>query len=124
MNTLNQLVKVNPTIQNPEERSRTLSMLTSNEIGVSLNDANLIARAYPADAILKHCLAFLLDRRAGSVTKAGALLYRIAHPEEFAPQPITDAARGLLFYKQHATEEDATTDRRYLPDEYADLIVR
>jgi hypothetical protein len=116
----------NPSIQNHDERKRSRTLLTAPEIGVSLRIADALSKNQPAEQLFRQCCGYLWDQHIGIVNGPGALLYRLAHPEEFPPPPILPSWRGLPFFTRYATDEERSAadpeTRNYEPDEYAAII--
>lgn len=116
----------NPTIQNHNERARSRSLLTAPEIGVNLRIADALSKTQPAEQLFRHCCGYLWDQHLGTVTSSGALLYRLAHPEEFPPPPILPSWRGLPYFARYASDDERSAadpeSRNYQPDEYAAII--
>lgn len=117
----------NPTIQNHNERARSRSLLTAPEIGVNLRIADALSKTQPAEQLFRHCCGYLWDQHLGTVTSSGALLYRLAHPDEFPPPPILPSWRGLPFFTRYATDDERRTAdpeaRNYIPDEFAGIVL-
>ena len=116
----------NPTIQSTDERKRSRILLTAPEIGVNLRIADALSKTQPAADLFRQCCGYLWDQHLGILNGSGALLYRLAHSDEFPPPPILPSWRGLPFFCRYATDQERSAAdpeaRNYSPDEYADII--
>lgn len=116
----------NPSFQKAEDRRRSTAMLTSAQIAFNLTTAVDISARIPADTVFRYCCDYILDRSAGLVSKPGALLYRLTHPEEFPPPPILPAWAALEFFQRYSTETNqaaaAPAAKNYTPSDYAEII--
>jgi hypothetical protein len=117
-----------PTHPNPEggvgetDAERSVALLTDPEVGVSEQRARQLALRFTLAAIREQVFQFLRDRQAGRVHSPGVIGTRLERG--YAPGRIQESDRASPVWERHWTEEDEAEDirRRYIPDEYKDII--
>ncbi len=108
--------------QSEEEYFRSVALLTDPEAGIDRETAEMMARAHRFDWLLMQVLAYRRDLARGQVDGTGALIWRIN--KRFGAT-IKPADRETELYKRHMRPVDEVEERRrkYLPDEYAGIII-
>lgn len=104
------------------EQSRTVALLTDDEVGIDGELARRIAAEFPFEQVLRQVFRLRHDMAQGKVRSPGALLTRL---REGYGARITDADKRSGLYQRHMDAEDeaAARRRRYIPDELADTII-
>lgn len=104
------------------EQSRTVALLTDDEVGIDGELARRIAAEFPFEQVLRQVFRLRHDMAQGKVRSPGALLTRL---REGYGACITDADKRSGLYQRHVDAEDeaAARRRRYIPDELADTII-
>lgn len=104
------------------ETERSVALLTDPDVGVAVQRAQHLAAHFPLETIREQVFQFLRDREAGRVHSPGVIGSRLERG--FAPGRIQESDRASPVWERHWTAEDEAEDRRrrYIPDEYADII--
>ena len=80
-------------------------MLQHPEISIDPDYIMPLTRAYGPGRIFFTCCRYLEDRRSGSIESPGALIYRLANPNQFpAPKPCPSDYGDSRFYSDFITE--------------------
>jgi hypothetical protein len=106
------------------EQTRTAAMLTDVEFGMDESTARRLAQQFSFEAVQRNAAAVLRDVQAGRVHSVYVLPSRLQRGG--LPQ-VLDSDRASSWWRRHAvgTDADPADDlrSRYLPDEYAGIIV-
>lgn len=106
-----------------EEQIRSVTLLTDVDVGLDAPTAHGLAAQYPFEELLRQVFAWRRELSTGKVAGTGALLTRISR--RFGAQ-IADVDRESDLWRRHmGTDDDSEAARRrkYLPDEYRDIII-
>ena len=80
-------------------------MLQHPEISIDPDYIMPLTRAYGPGRIFFTCCRYLEDRRSGSIESPGALIHRLANPNQFpAPKPCPSDYGDSRFYSDFITE--------------------
>ncbi len=106
----------------PEEAERSFRLLTDPEVGLGEKQAMRLARVHAFPWLLRQVFAWRRDLEAGRVSGPGALVSRC--DRHFSAGELTERDRASPLYRRYVSEADEAEERRrrYIPDEYADLI--
>ena len=104
------------------ETERSVTLLTDPDVGVSEQRARQLAQRFTLMAIREQVFQFLRDRDAGRVHSPGVIGTRLERG--YAPGRIQESDRASPVWGRHWTDEDEAEEirRRYIPDEYKDII--
>lgn len=108
-----------------DEQRRTVALLTDPEVGMDEVTATRLAQKHASFAFVRaHVFATLEDMRAGKV-KVYVLPSRLSRG---GMPKITEADRQSALWRRHADAADAVDAvdelrQKYLPDEYAGVII-
>jgi hypothetical protein len=115
-----------PEQPSPDEQARSVALLMDEEVGAVQKLAMALAQTYSYEQIRRQVFRFMRDRAKGDVKHAGVLRRRL---EDHAPASITQEDRASPLWQRHHSEEETAAleteeiRRRYIPDEYADIIL-
>lgn len=110
-----------------EERDRSYALLLDPEVGLDVQTARRFAAEHRFEYLLRQVCTWRRDLNAGRVTGPGALIHRVKHGFGCT---ITNADCATALYRRHMPnvpeddeDSEAARRRKYLPDEYADIII-
>jgi hypothetical protein len=113
-----------------DEQVRAVALLTDPEVGVTASQARQIAADHDLDYIARQVFEWRRQLDAGVVLGLGALFQRFRG--DFSAVLIP-ADRASPLWRRHMAGPDETIDpngdseaerrRRYIPDEYSDIII-
>jgi hypothetical protein len=105
-----------------EDQQRSRELLIDPDIGLSDAVAKRLASEHKFDWLLRQVFAWRDDIAAGRVDSAGALVNRI--DRNYAPGHLCEKDRASPLYQRHVSEEAQMEEihRRYVPDEFSDII--
>jgi hypothetical protein len=110
-------------VNGDREWQRRLALLTDPEVGLDRGIAAELARRHPFETLLRQVMSWRRDVAVGRVRGSGALVHRI---QNGFGASVLEEDRSTLLYRRHVTEEteEEARLRAYVPEEYADIIVR
>lgn len=109
----------------PDEQARSVALLTDPDVGMWEQTARQLAARYPFENILRHVMHWAYQFGQGDVTSAMVLEARLARAQG---PPIGPGARASPLYRRHVqVDTDGETEmdrrRRYIPDEFSDIVI-
>ncbi|MBK8772672.1 MAG: hypothetical protein IPM06_19905 [Rhizobiales bacterium] len=110
----------------PEEQDRSIALLTDSEVGIDSAIAGPLAAKHRFEYLLRQVLTYRRQLAAGKVKGPGGLLNRINRGWGCH---IVDADRITPLWKRHmspqqdADDGEARRRNKYIPEEYADIII-
>lgn len=108
----------------PADAVRSVGLLTDPEVGLSDHVAVQVAEKYTWEEVRRAVFRFVRDRRDGKANGPGCLPHRLAKPERF-PSTISGEDLESDLWQRHHTPEECYQEirRKWIPDEYADIIL-
>lgn len=105
------------------EAERSVALLTDPDVGLAAAKAQEMAQRHSLETIREQVFQFLRDRQAGKVRSPAVIVTRLERG--YQAGRIQEADRASPVWGRHWTEEDEAEERRrrYVPDEYADVII-
>lgn len=105
------------------EAGRSVALLTDPDVGLAAAKAQELAQRHSLETIREQVFQFLRDRQAGKVRSPAVIVTRLERG--YQAGRIQEADRASPVWGRHWTEEDEEREirRRYIPDEYADVIL-
>jgi hypothetical protein len=111
----------------PAEQTRSVQLLTHSAVGVYPKLAAETAAVYSFRKIAAQVFRYFRDHAAGGAFSPGCIPGRLSKPEQFpAEMELEDFQTDL--WLDHAGEDDLewgrqAIRRKYIPEEYADIII-
>ena len=101
--------------------ARSVALLTDAEVGLDARVAGEFAARLSFDEVVRHVFSWRRDVESGRVVGAGALVHRMR--SRFGGK-VLDADRKTPLWKRYCAEHAEESERkRYIPDEYRDIII-
>jgi hypothetical protein len=109
----------------PDEQARSVAVLTDPDVGMWDQTARQLAARYPFENILRHVMHWAYQHEQGEVHSPMVLEARLARN---TGPPIGPGSRASPLYRRHvAVDTDGETEddrrRRYIPDEFSDIVI-
>ncbi len=107
--------------QPPTDAERSLALLTDPAVGVTGKLLEIVA-LYPFEQIRLQVFQALREMAEKRVKSIGVIRHRLAVG---AAATVTDADRTSALWLRHQTDDEGEAERRrkYMPAEYADIII-
>ncbi len=110
----------------PNERNRSIALLTDVDVGIDAAIAGQLATCYRFEYLLRQTMTYRRQLATGKAQGPGALLTRI---KRGWGSTITEDDRHSELWQRHVPREvddadgEAARRRKYVPAEYADVII-
>lgn len=113
---------------NPEQ-AKTYRLLTDTEVGMDEPTAAKLSQQYLFEVVLANVMAVLAEIKSGGAGSARSVYVLPQRLKRGGRPPLTDADRASELYRRHVPaeqeqeREEADLRSRYIPAEFADVII-